>query len=361
MFTKKDFAKYPFINEAIKHVEELGINIDELAEEEYAAIIDRARKRIKEGLEYAEVHFEWTNDDIELCSFFAALAIMTFIDDERVKNRYALAESKRANKIFRSENNFEKVLDVAKRTFNWKLRKIESQTSDLLYNYELFFSDYLRNSVTMIDSRWKLVNRTISQGYVYVTREEICRLLQEEVRRKILENLRKKRNEVASLQPIVKEIKNVVLSTQGRIFSKKFKAEKMNIVAFPPCIKSLYENLKSGGNLSHMGRFTLTSFLINIGLDEKKLLKIFKEVMDFDERKTLYQIEHIAGIQGSRTKYVPPKCETLKTHGLCINPDEVCKGMRRPILYYDVKLNRLADEKKSANEINTSQNRKHVK
>ena len=350
MFTKKDLAKYPFMNEAIKYVDDLNIRIDELANEEYTQkIIDRAKERIKESIEGAEVRSEWTNEeDVELLSFLTALALVTFIDDDGVKNRYALAESKRVYKIFQIEDNFDKVLKIAEKTFKWNLRKLNNRADDLLQKYELFFTEYLRNSVIMIDSRWKLVNRSISQGYVRITKEEICRLLQEEVRRKILENLRKKRGGITSLQPIVKEVEKLALSARSKIYGRKFKAEEINIEAFPPCIRSLHETLKSGGNLSHIGRFTLTSFLINIGLNDKKILKFFEEVMDFDEKKTLYQIQHIAGKKGSRTKYVPPKCETLKTHGLCANSDEVCKEVRRPIDCYDIKLTQLAHKKKSA-------------
>lgn len=345
MFTKKDFVKYPFIDEAVKYVKDLGIEIDELENIEYTGIINRAKNRIKEGLEYTEIRPEWTNDEVELLAFSIALAIVNLVDNERVKNRYALAESKRAQKILRNESNFKKVIDIAEKTFKWNLRK----TNDLnknLYSHELFFNDYLRNSVSMIDSRWKLVNRDFSQGYVSISRQEICRLLQEEVRRRILENLKKKRVRITSLQPTINEIKKITENLQSTIY-KKFKAEEMNIDAFPPCIKSLNETLRSGGNLSHMGRFTLTSFLINIGLDENNVLKIFEEVMDFDEKKTLYQIEHIAGMKGGRIKYTPPKCNTLKTHGLCINPDEICKGIKHPISYYNLKLNQLTSNKKS--------------
>lgn len=30
-----------------------------------------------------------------------------------------------------------------------------------------------------------------------------------------------------------------------------------------------------------------------------------------------YQVEHIAGMRGSGARYIPPKCETMRTHGLC--------------------------------------------
>lgn len=35
---------------------------------------------------------------------------------------------------------------------------------------------------------------------------------------------------------------------------------------------------------------------------------------DYSERMTRYQVEHIAGEKGSRTRYIPPKCDTLQAH-----------------------------------------------
>jgi len=32
-----------------------------------------------------------------------------------------------------------------------------------------------------------------------------------------------------------------------------------------------------------------------------------------------------ARARGSRTKYIPPRCDTLRTHGICHTPDEICK------------------------------------
>jgi DNA primase large subunit len=131
MFTKKDFAKYPFIDEAIKYVKDIGLEIDELENIEYAGIISRAKNRIKEGLEYTEIRPEWVNDEIELLSFSVALAIVNLVDNERVKNRYALAESKRAQKILRNESDFDKVIDIAEKTFKWNLRKANDLRNDI--------------------------------------------------------------------------------------------------------------------------------------------------------------------------------------------------------------------------------------
>lgn len=57
-----------------------------------------------------------------------------------------------------------------------------------------------------------------------------------------------------------------------------------------------------------------------------------------DARTTRYQVEHIAGVRGSRTRHIPPRCDTLRTHGICITPDEICKEIRHPLAYYGRKL-----------------------
>ena len=343
MITKRDLAKYPFTDEARKYVEGLRIKMDELANKEFDEALALAEKRIEDSINNVEKkEHHWKNDDIELLSFSASLIILSHIKDERVKNRYALVESKKAFKNFKREDNFSKILKLAENSFRWNVRE---KVINNEYGYELFFPHFLRNSVKIMSNKWKLTNRTISQGYVKVSREEICRLLQEEVREKILKNIHKPKGNITSLQTVIKKVEKTILPAIVDSYPRDYASLGINETAFPPCIKNQYEILKTGGNLSHIGRFTLTSFLINIGVGEKKMLEIFKEVMDFDERKTIYQIEHIAGMRGSKTKYLPPKCGTLKTHGICIKPDQICSEIRKPIDYYIKKMRGLSKKK----------------
>jgi DNA primase large subunit len=113
--------------------------------------------------------------------------------------------------------------------------------------------------------------------------------------------------------------------------------ETVSEQAFPPCVQALYQAFTSGRHLSHIGRFTLTSFLVNVGMSSEKVIELFRNFSDFNERMTRYQVEHIAGERGSRTQYKPPKCDTLKTHGVCVNPDECCRRIYHPLGYYQRK------------------------
>ena len=117
-----------------------------------------------------------------------------------------------------------------------------------------------------------------------------------------------------------------------------------SIIAFPPCIKALYDAISSGRHISHVGRFALTSFLINAGMTVENVVDLFRSLSDFDERMTRYQVEHIAGGRGSRTKYIPPRCDTLRTHGVCPGMNEICKRIRHPLAYYRRKLRTIRKE-----------------
>jgi DNA primase large subunit len=70
----------------------------------------------------------------------------------------------------------------------------------------------------------------------------------------------------------------------------------------------------------------------------EKVIELFKNISDFNERMTRYQVEHMAGEKGSRTRYTTPKCDTLRTHGVCTNPDNLYRKIRHPLGYYRRKV-----------------------
>src|SRR3989475_8021062 len=105
----------------------------------------------------------------------------------------------------------------------------------------------------------------------------------------------------------------------------------------PPCVRHLIDNLAEGKNVQHMGRFTLASFLVNIGAGEEDIVKAFKPASDFSERMTRYQVEHITGKRGGRAKHPCPMCTTIKTHRVCSKTDDNCAPIRNPPSYYQKK------------------------
>jgi DNA primase large subunit len=208
-----------------------------------------------------------------------------------------------------------------------------------IYRFELHFDDYLRNAAAFREPRWKLVNRLMRGGHVLLTKPEAARLLQEEVQRSI-ESLVKKRARLRLPEPLrerVDSLSKLFDENRARITGGEFPSRVLT-EAFPPCVRHAFEGLMAGRRLSHMERFALTSFLVNAGMDIDEIVNLFVSVTDFDEEFTRYQVEHIAGLRGSRTRYTPPTCSTLRTHGVCHNPDRLCEHVKHPLSYYRIKV-----------------------
>jgi len=276
------------------------------------------------------------NDDIEIPSFPIAVMMAAATADSFIKRRYALAEAKRVSNLLGNENKSN--ITYIANNFNWKIKPVKDPAVSLTYDFTLHYTDFLKNATVFHDKKWKLVNRRMLKGEVYLTKSEAARLLEEEVRRYIEGKLDIK---VGSLPEAVmnriNRLKQLFIEKRGEIQLEELPKEVI-VNAYPPCIKELYDTMASGRNVSHIGRFALTSFLINIGMTTKNVVNLFSSLSDFNERLTRYQVEHIAGERGSRTKYIPPRCDTLRTHGVCHSMDDICRRVRHPLAYYRRKL-----------------------
>lgn len=318
-------------------MKELDLKIADIS----GPILNRAEHRIEEALLDAEVSTQLHKDEIEISSFPVAIMMVASIADKLMKKRYALAEAKRVYELLKEEKDKNKILEVA-RVFNWKIELVDEKPP---YEFALFFTDYLRNAARIQAKGWKLVNRVMLNGEVYLTRGDTARLLQEEVRGHIEKKLDVKEKIVLpqNVTNRVERLKQAFTKQKGKIELEGFPKEVV-VSAFPPCIKHMYDGITSGHHLSHIGRFTLTSFLTSIGMTSEEVVNIYRSLSDFKERLTRYQVEHIAGGRGSRTKYIPPRCDTLRTHGVCTGMDEICGRIRHPLAYYRRKLRTIKTE-----------------
>jgi len=313
-----------------------------LASSEFKSVLDRAESRIEEAILFRTVSQKSPNDDIEIPSFPIAVMMVAATADSLIKSRYALAEAKRASELLEDERK-EKVMEISI-IFNWKLRIVDGDINASPYDFAVRFPDFLKNAAGFHDKKWKLVNRLVFSGEVYLTKHEVSRLLEEEVRRYIEGKLATKVGSLPqSIMNRVNRLKQLAIEKRGEIRLEEI-PKSVVIAAFPPCIKGVYDTIASGRSTSHIGRFALTSFLVNTGMSVENVVNFFRSVSDFDERMTRYQVEHIAGVRGSRTKYIPPRCDTLRTHGICHTTDEICKRIRHPLAYYRRKLKTIKTE-----------------
>ncbi len=333
LLTKLDLAKFPFTAEASDYIKSFNIEPVELARPELLPILERGIERIKQGVFSGKISAELTQEDVDILTYPTALMLISVIGDDRTRRRYALAEAKRAYQLLRDELP-EKLLQIAIGSFGWDARLADRDVGGSHFEFALHFEDYVRNSARIHDLKWKLVNRVLSEGFVLLPREDFARLLEEEVQARVLD-----KTTVTNLT-LPPELERHVepLRSMIKVRSQYLAADDIPravmATAIPPCMRNLLSLLQTSKHISHMGRFAMAAFLLNIGTSEEELLKMFKSFTDFDERIARYQVEHIAGRRGSRRKYTAPNCNTMRTHGLCVNPDEICATITHPLTYY---------------------------
>ena len=334
--TKEDLAKYPFCVEAVKYIEGVGVTLSDLAKPGYRVILRRAFERIESAVKLGRVRTDLTDLEVEVLSYPAALAILTIVGEPPLFRRYAVAEAKRIYEELRVDEDW-KVKYLAESNFNWRIR--DSSEGGF---FEMFFVDYLSVAPSFHAPSWKLVNRLVSKGWVRIQKYELARLISEAVRVRIVDRAESPPSGVVVPEEVAKvaeEARKLFQSYRKVIRIEEEYSGPVVESAFPPCIRSILSDLLKGSSLSHMARFALTSFLINVGKSVDEVVSLFSLTADFNESVTRYQVEHIAGLRGSRIKYTPPSCSTLRTFGLCVGleVDPLCSRVKHPLTYYQIK------------------------
>ena len=331
--SSEDFAKYPFLKQAAKQIEELQFTIGTLSSEK--PVFDRAQERLEKAILEVNTGKAARDRRVEISSFAAALILVIATKNSWIKKRYSLAVAKTAHVQMLSESKG-KIFAIA-RDFDWDIGE-----GAFGKDFRIGFGFYLKNAAHMHGAEWKLVNQIMDKGLVYLNKDKVVRLLQEEVKNRV-----EKRLDVPEIKNLPQEITLIaeaLLKLAQKIMGQEIEEMPKVVVqsAFPPCINALYADAAQAHHLSHIGRFTLTSFLVNVGITPEGLNDMFKTFSDYNERLTLYQIEHIAGERGSGTKYTCPQCSILQTHSVCKNRDELCRWIYHPLQYYKRKQKTIA-------------------
>ncbi|MCK4458556.1 MAG: DNA primase large subunit PriL [Methanosarcinales archaeon] len=263
--------------------------------------------------------------ELEVLSYPIARMIVSCVNDNHLIRRYALAEAKAVYESLKTEPP--DILITMGQEFGMHVAFSDKR-------FRIHFADYIRYAHRMHDPGWKLVNRGLYQGWVSLSMREFTRLLQEAISDRIQHNLPLDiPSEICdALSKYINEVKE---SLEAR--RDEFEIEgPVHPDAFPPCIRHAIAMLQGGINLPHSARFAVTSFLLNIGMDVDGVVRMFGGSPDFDETRTRYQVEHIAG-----REYTTPDCGTLKTYGNCFGADNLCMKVSHPLNYYRIEKERL--------------------
>jgi DNA primase large subunit len=343
-------SKYPWSKIASKFVANSDINIKELTNNSPEVLFTKDRLKLAIDLKSTlsnEAQKEITESPYAPYSFPISKIILSIIQDTMLLRRWAVFESKISQLSLENEKS-ELIEGLSKENFNWNLIHLSKneiseirEKSGMNYYYKLFFTDFLTVNTSFHDLSWKLTNQIIVNGYVFLNEHSVNRLISERIKIEIQDKGLIKINEEElgkGFLDTVNEIKEYWEKTKKAmgIYSMDIKGP-VTKQFFPPCISNQLSKLLSGENISHQGRFTLTSFFLNIGMKDEEILNIFRTSPDFDEKKAAYQIRHIKGRRFGKTKYTPPSCKTLRTYGLCVNRDMTCERSRHPLEYYKLK------------------------
>ncbi|EFN78342.1 DNA primase large subunit [Harpegnathos saltator] len=108
----------------------------------------------------------------------------------------------------------------------------------------------------------------------------------------------------------------------GRVTIENIDAESEK---FPPCMRHLHSILKSRHRLSHYARLYYSLFLKEIGMKLDDSITFWKQEYSkphactsicshnwqSNEKKFVYSIRHMYGLEGSRRNYKTPDCSKI--------------------------------------------------
>ena len=340
-------AKFPFLKESAEFVEKNNADLESLLTSPlYEPARIRGKERVLDALANSEVSYKPLMNDydrlMEVMSYPYSRMIVSMVGDRFLTKRYALAEAVRMNKLLNGED----LRTVA--VVSEELGITSSADADGIIH--MGFHDYLMLSSRLKSIDWKLINTNIDKGKVLLPQDKFSRLMQNAFQDKIESELplmtpdefrQYLKKDVESITATLEETKKKFSPTGGEGLKNEY---------LPPCIIRILDMSHRGMNLPHSARFALVTFLNALGLTYDDIIKVFSESPDFDESKSEYQIKHIIGELTGGEGYTPPECSTMKTNGLCVNPDNLCEQewMTHPLKYYRAK-SRKKDERKENN------------
>ncbi|MEJ2293555.1 MAG: hypothetical protein P8Y23_02165, partial [Candidatus Lokiarchaeota archaeon] len=218
-------------------------------------------------------------DELNAYLYVFTKILLYLLDNKRIANRIANLYSKQSYKELLSDTEDANLYDICKDLnlnvkygdlIKFKEEFDKGQKEVLKTRFSIQFQDYLGLSIYLRDENRKLCHKALVNGYIYLEKREIKRLLQEYVRRKFmmedvedknaLENLKKEFFKFEEFKAIYDNILNEwELKKEEFEYSVDihFKKGKDFQGLFPPCVKEIMSKAEEGQNLIHIERLYL--------------------------------------------------------------------------------------------------------
>lgn len=254
-------------------------------------------------------------------------------------------------------------------TYGMNINK--DQYEILQTNFRIYFIDYLKLSANLRDDYRRIINKPLTEGFVFVQKKDLIRLIQEYVRQKLmikheenninLEDFKSKALKLREFKELFEIISNEWTLREEEYdysFEIEFKSGEDLSSSFPPCISEILKKAQEGQNLTHTERLYMLWFLNSFNYPEDVIINIFSTLPDFNREKTEYQVKY-----AKKKGYVPYSCPTLKSYNLCMAKkykDELClngyyskkdetqKEVKHPLFYVRLKQFRSSNIQKNS-------------
>jgi len=324
-----EMAKYPFLTEAGQYLKDKGFSLDQFGTDpDLKPILDKAYNRIEiatTGKIYRSEVTSLEDLDLEVFSFLLAVILLKLSGMNTLIRRFSLAEARRAEKYLEKD-----LADLSNKTKEELATRIIKELFSInVEKRNNFFvipiSDYLKHAVNFHEREWKLINRQVEHGKVILSSHETVRLIRKELDNYIASKIRST-GTPSMIEALKKPVERLVS------LGKKFSVSTVVSTEYPPCIKHAIEVLEKGENLPHSGRFLLGTYLLGVGKPIDQIAPLFKNAPDYNEKITMYQLNHLKGSSGSGTEYKCPSCERVKSKDLCFATSD-CDGIINPLQF----------------------------
>ncbi|MHA1861187.1 MAG: hypothetical protein ACTSVM_02695 [Candidatus Ranarchaeia archaeon] len=342
------YAKYPWSHSANNYIK--SQHIPSLTSPEYQSLVSRGFTRVLEAIDNVEERISPISNIYEECmSYPIARMFIAAVNDDALHHRFAIRESKRALYFLMHEDQGV-VLELVRSTFGWAVKTDRLVINNRVFDMSIAFQDYIQVAPFFQDPTWKMINRDVKSGWVYLDVRQFKRLIAEAVKRHVLRKPKVEARILRNLENMFREQLETIRRRWQTVRSRWGGGEitgEVWVEGFPPCIRELLAFTREGQNISHLGRFTLATFLLHVGLSVDGIVDLFRKAPDFQQDLARYQVRHISGEIGSGTKYTPPSCATLQTHHLCrAGDDKICHWVKHPLSYYRKKIRFRSSTKK---------------
>ncbi len=350
-------------------------------------IEERILKLFKAAFENLEEISDYKIDELNVRLYLILKILLYLLNNKIIANRMANLYSKinydELLKEIDKENYYiiyniceDLNIDVLYNEKPWEYGKniYKDQQETLKTKFKIHYTDYLKLVAmgNLKDEYRKLINNSISNGYVFVQEKRLARLLQEYVRKKFiitqeentseLEAFKKEALKIEKFKDLYDNIFNLWSLREDEfeyLIEIDFAQGKDVSSSYPPCAKEILKKAQEGQNLTHNERLFIVWFLLAFNYPVDQIVNIFSTLPDFDRGKTEYQVNY-----AKRKGYNPYKCSTLKSFNLCLATnykDDLClkgyyskkqekeKNITHPLSYVRIAQYRASRKKDNTN------------